>query len=70
MPFCSEHGIRVHWSFATFVYYNGDDALRRRVASLRNIRGWRGLLRHNIFNQPNRPSRIDLPLKNSEDALT
>ena len=70
MPFCSEHGIRVHWSSPTFVYYNGDDAAAKRVASLRNIRVESDFFATNIFNNPNKAESHRFASENSEDALT
>src|SRR2546430_14658636 len=70
MPYCPEHGIRIHAASRTFVYYNGPDKHSKRNAALRNILFERDYFKEHILGNAAKAETHRICNENSEDALT
>jgi hypothetical protein len=70
MPLCADHGLRIHPSSPTFVYYNGTDRPAKRTASRRNIRFETDFFAHHILDNREKAETHRFASENSEDALT
>lgn len=70
MPYCLEHGIRLHPNSSTFVYYHGPDRRDRRGAAMRNIRFHRELFEENVLGNTFKAESGRISHETSEDALT
>lgn len=70
MPFCADHGLRIHPSSPTFVYYNGFGRLAKQTASARNVRFQADYFARHIFENPDKAETHRFDSEKSEDALT
>ena len=70
MPFCSDHGIRIHPTGTKFVFYNGPTRLERRQAALRNVRVAVQYFATHMYEAPHKAENHRFCFETSEDALT
>lgn len=70
MPYCPKHGIRIHPSTNTFVYYNGDDRTSKRTAALRNIKFNKEFFSKYVLGNAYKAESHRICHETSEDALT
>lgn len=68
MPFCSEHGIRIHNN--GFIYYNGKSKSNLISATKRNLMFHNDYYINNFLKKSNKIESGRLCYENSEDALT
>jgi len=68
LPFCPEHGIRVHGN--GFVYYNGQHPIDLITATKRNLLFHSAYYIENFLKKANKLESGRLCYENSEDALT
>lgn len=68
LPFCPEHGIRIHKT--SFVYYNGPYRDDLNTATKRNIMFYPEYYIDNFLNKPSKAESHRLCYESSEDALT
>jgi len=68
LPFCPEHGIRIHKN--TFVYYNGPSKSDLITATKRNLMFHTQYYVANFLNKPNKVEAHRLCYESSEDAVT
>jgi hypothetical protein len=71
LPFCPEHGIRIHTK--AFVYYNGPSSEDLKLAIRRNLMFHKEFYVNNFLGRNNRGNKIEskrLCYENSEDAVS
>jgi hypothetical protein len=72
LPFCPEHGLRIHKNTNTFVYYNGPMEKRENliIATKRNLMFNSEYFVRNFLEKSNKVESHRLCYENSEDAVT
>ena len=70
MPYCPVHGLRIHASSRTFVYYNGAKREAEIAAALRNIRFNAPYFEAHILGNSFKAETDRISHETSEDALT
>lgn len=68
LPFCSEHGIRIHQN--GFVYYNGSSRDDLAISIMRNLMFHSDFYFKHFLDKSNKVESKRLCYENSEDALT
>jgi len=69
-PYCKIHGLELHPSSNTFVYYNGEDVESRKRARVRNFLCQQPFIDRHVLDNPNKAETDRLGHENSEDALS
>jgi hypothetical protein len=67
---CLTHGLELHPSSETFVYFNGGTDEDKTRARLRNILWDKDFMKHHVLDSPHKAETHRLGYENSEDALS